>query len=66
MPTLKVHSLYQIHMVHSQKRIMKPFAFAKSQNFRVFTKEYTAECSDIREASGFVITPEPLGFVIIK
>ncbi len=25
---------------HSQKRIMKPFAFAKSQNFCVFTKEY--------------------------
>ena len=27
--------------IHSQKRIMKPFAFAKPQNFRVFTKEYS-------------------------
>ncbi len=25
---------------HSQKRIMKPFAFTKPHDFRVFTKEY--------------------------
>ncbi len=29
------------HPIHSQKRIMKPFAFTKPHDFRVFTKEYS-------------------------
>ena len=69
--------------IHSQKRIMKPFAFTKPHDFRVFTKEYTCNTSngvrgrnacrlslrahsDIRAASGFVITTELLGFVLTK
>ncbi len=27
--------------LHSHKKIMKPFAFAKPHDFRVFTKEYS-------------------------
>ena len=27
--------------LHSQKRIMKPFAFTKPHDFRVFTKEHS-------------------------
>ncbi len=49
--------------LHSQKRIMKPFAFAKPQNFHVFALQAH---SDICEASGYVFTTEPLGFVLTK
>ncbi len=37
----EIGKLLQWWTLHSHKRIMKPFAFAKSQNFRVFTKEYS-------------------------
>ncbi len=33
--------------LHSQKRILKPFAFAKPQNFRVIVKFQCSTCSDI-------------------
>ncbi len=57
---------------------MKPFASAKPQNISVFRKENSYRKvsntttlafrvqSNIREASGFVITTEPLGFVLTK
>ncbi len=54
---------------------MKPFAFAKPQNFRVFYKgiHTLMRCdailqahSDLRKASGFVIAMEPIGFVYTK
>ncbi len=31
----------ETRLEHSQKRIMKPFAFTKPHDFRVFTKEYS-------------------------
>ncbi len=36
----KTIMLYKDNNMHSQKRIMKPFAFTKPHDFRVFTKEY--------------------------
>ena len=41
---LDLYNTFQIldpMSTHSQKRIMKPFAFAKPQDFRVFTKEHS-------------------------
>ena len=44
------------------------FAFAKPQNFHVFTTSvsYYKEKCDLRRANGFVITTTPLGFFLTK
>ena len=36
-----IQNLHGILKEHSQKRIMKPFAFPKPHDLRVFTKEYS-------------------------
>ncbi len=33
--------VYNVNKVHSHKKNIKHFAFAKPQNFRVFTKQYS-------------------------
>ncbi len=42
---LPVHAIVEAYVyiscTHSQKRIMKAFAFTKPHDFRVFTKEYS-------------------------
>ena len=55
---------------------MKPFAFAKLQNFRVLLAIQVEQSygvhlvelmiCDLCKASGFVITMEPLGFALTK
>ena len=40
-PTPPSGSPMEWPLQHSQKRIMKPFAFTKPHDFRVFAKEYS-------------------------